>query len=77
MNNNKSILNHLKKYVLIYLLMKNNNDKEMGELFYNMYIGCLKYKIEKENSKKIDCNEYYDQFTFFSEKYINSKEQNN
>lgn len=59
--------------------MKNNIDKEMGELFYNMYIGCLKYKIEKElkNSKKIDCNEYYDQFNFFAEKYINSKGQNN
>lgn len=56
----------------------NNNNKEMSELFYNMYKNCLKFKDEKEKenvnyTKKINCNEYYDKFNFFSEKDINSK----
>lgn len=55
--------------------MKNitNNDKEMAELFYNIYTGCLKFKQQKEeqnSEKKINCDEYYDKFKFFSEKYV-------
>lgn len=56
---------------------KTNNDKEMAELFYNMYTGCLKFKQQKEeqnSEKKINCDEYYNKFKFFSEKYVNSKE---
>jgi len=54
----------------------NNNNKEMAALFYKIYMGCLKYKNikEKQNSnKKVDCIEYYNQFKFFSEKYINKE----
>ena len=62
--------------------MKNNtnNDKEMAELFYNIYIDCLKYKFnyEKQNSsRKISCHEYYDKFKFFAEKDVDSKQLNN
>lgn len=60
---------------------KINNDKEMAELFYNIYMNCLKFKNEKEKekenqnyTKKINCNDYYDKFKFFSEKDINNKE---
>jgi hypothetical protein len=57
---------------------KMNNDKEMSQLFYNMYINCLKFKNEKEKeyqnySKKINCQEYYDKFKIFSEKDIDTK----
>ena len=61
--------------------MKNkNSDKEMAELFYNMYMGCLNFILQKEqknSDKKINCDEYYDKFKFFAEKYIDSKEQKN
>lgn len=55
--------------------MKNiNEDKAMAELFYNIYIGCLKYK--NENQKKIiSCDSFYDKFKYFSEKYIDNKDQ--
>jgi hypothetical protein len=57
---------------------KMNDDKEMSQLFYNMYINCLKFKNEKEKeyqnySKKINCQEYYDKFKIFSEKDIDTK----
>lgn len=61
--------------------MKNkNSDREMAELFYNLYMGCLNFKHQKEkkiSNKKINCDEYYDKFKFFAEKYLDSKEQNN
>lgn len=61
--------------------MKNkNSDKEMAELFYNVYMGCLNFKLQKElkiSDKKINCDEYYDKFQFFAEKYIDSKQQKN
>lgn len=56
---------------------KTNSDKEMAELFHHMYIDCLKYKFKNEeqnSSRKIGCDEYYDKFKFFAEKYIDSKE---
>jgi hypothetical protein len=61
--------------------MKNkNSNKEMAELFYNLYVGCLKFKLQKEQKKSdkiINCHEYYDKFQFFAEKYIDDKEQRN
>ena len=45
--------------------------KEMTELFYNTYMGCLKYK--NENLKKdINCDNYYEKYKYFSEKYDKS-----
>ena len=48
--------------------MKNkNSDREMAELFYNLYMGCLNFKYQKEkkiSNKKINCDEYYDKFKF-------------
>jgi hypothetical protein len=57
-----------------------DKDKEMAELFYNMYTGCVKFKHQKEkqnSEKKINCDEYYNKFKFFTEKYIETKQQNN
>jgi hypothetical protein len=52
--------------------MKNlNPDKEMAELYYNLYIGCLKYKNEKK-TKDINCMQYYEEF----EKYNNNNNNN-
>ena len=54
--------------------MKNKNpDKDMAELYYNLYNGCLKYKNEKKN-KEVDCQKYYEQFEKFAIKYVDSKE---
>ena len=56
-----------------------NNDKEMATLFYDMYLGCLKFKQQKNEEKsnnKITCDDYYDKFKFFNEKYMNSKINN-
>ena len=56
--------------------MKSNN-KEIAELFYNIYVNCLKYKHKKENDnslKKINCNEYRVTFMEFAEKYIKERE---
>jgi len=55
-----------------------DKDKEMAELFYNMYTGCVKFKHQKEkqnSEKKINCDEYYNKFKFFTEKYIETKQQ--
>ena len=54
----------------------NNKDKEMAELYYNMYLGCLKYQ-EQKTTKKINCYQYFENFKNFSEKYIDSKTVNN
>lgn len=51
---------------------ENNTDKELAKLFYNLYIGCIAYKDKKEENN-INCNEYYDKFKFFSEKYVDKK----
>lgn len=51
---------------------KTNNDKEMSTLYLNMYTDCKKFKTQQENdkntTKKINCNEYYDKYIFFQEK---------
>lgn len=44
-----------------------NSDKEMADLFYNLYMGCLRYKNKKDKYKNINCNEYFIQYQFFSE----------
>ena len=58
-----------------------NTDKEMAELFLNLYNGCIKFQREKERtnprSKPIDCDKYYEQFEKFSIKYIDSKKDKN
>ena len=56
---------------------KSNSDKEMAELFYRMYMGCITIKKEYSFDRKLGCKEYYDKFKFFAEKYIDSKEQKN
>ena len=49
----------------------NEYHKEMSELFYNTYMGCLKYK--NENLKKnINCDNYFEKYKYFSEKYDKS-----
>ena len=54
--------------------MKTNNDyKEIAKLYYNLYIGCLKYKNEKTN-KKVNCQSYYEKFEKLAIKYVDSKE---
>lgn len=42
----------------------------------SVIMGCLKFKMQKEqrsSDKKFNCEEYYDKFNFFAEKYIDSK----
>lgn len=60
---------------------KNNSDKEMAELFYNMYMACIKTKQENTLKYSVDrhlgCKEYYDKFQFFAEKYIDDKDRKN
>jgi len=64
--------------------MKNTNnystDKELSDLYLNLYNGCIKFKKQKENENKstkgqqIKCDKYYELFEFYSIKYIKSKE---
>jgi hypothetical protein len=58
--------------------MENQNEynKEMAELFYNTYMGCLKYK-NNNLKKNINCDNYYNKFKYFSDKYENSNNNNN
>lgn len=56
-----------------------NTDKEMAELFLNLYNGCLKFKKEKEKTisimeKPVECDKYYKQFEKYSIKYLDLKE---
>lgn len=58
----------------------NNTNKEMAELLYSLYNGCLNYKyanINKKSKQNINCDEYNEQFKFFSEEYYNGKYNNN
>jgi len=48
-------------------------DKDMASLYYNLYMGCLKYKNEKKN-KEVNCDKYYEEFEKFAIKYVDSKE---
>ncbi len=56
-----------------------NTDKEMSELFLNLYMGCMKFKKEKEKTismgKPVECDEYYKQFEKYSIRYFETKEQ--
>lgn len=54
--------------------MKNqNSDKEMAELFYNMYMGCITFKEQKKHSY-IYCDDYYNKFKYFTYKYIDDQQ---
>jgi hypothetical protein len=55
---------------------KQNDYKEMAEVFYNTYTDCLKYK-NKNLEKNINCDNYYNKFKYFSDKYENSNNNNN
>lgn len=58
-----------------------NSDKEMSDLYFNLYMSCLKYKNEKEKKEKynkdINCNEFFIKFQHFSNKYISEKHGDN
>lgn len=50
--------------------INNNSEKQMAALYFNLYVGCLKYKKEKETQKKkelkrIDCQLYYQEYAHF------------
>ena len=49
-------------------MKKENPHKEMAELYYNLYVGCIKYKTEKK-TKQINCDQYYTEFKNFTNKY--------
>ena len=57
-------------------MKKENPHKEMAELYYNLYVGCIKYKTEKK-TKKINFDQYYTEFKNFTNKYFESKESKN
>ena len=57
-------------------MKKENPHKEMAELYYNLYVGCIKYKTEKK-TKQINCDQYYTEFKNFTNKYFESKESKN
>jgi len=42
-----------------------NDDKHMAELYYNLYISCVKYKYEEMN-----CQKYNEEFKKYVIKYI-------
>lgn len=51
-----------------------NDYKKLAELYHNIYMNCMKYKEQKKLSdKEIDCGVYFNNFKFFSEKYIDDK----
>jgi hypothetical protein len=50
---------------------QNDNNKEIAEVFYNTYTDCLKYK-NTNLEKKINCDNYYNKFKYFSDKYENT-----
>jgi len=54
--------------------MENNkNDKEMSEIYLNLYSSCIKFQNQKKY-KKIDCNKYLENFIFHSTKYMTENE---
>lgn len=48
-------------------------EKETAELYYRLYQGCIKFKSENIDKKEIDCSEYYNNFEFYANKYIEHK----
>lgn len=58
--------------------MKKNSDsnKEMADLFYNLYMGCVTYK-DKKKEKNINCDHYFEKFKFFAEKYVDNNSKSN
>jgi benzoyl-CoA reductase/2-hydroxyglutaryl-CoA dehydratase subunit BcrC/BadD/HgdB len=50
-----------------------NQDKNLAEMYFKIYNGCMKYNIEKKKEEVVNCQEYYDQFLRFTEKYMDSK----
>lgn len=50
----------------------NNSDKEMADLYFKLYSGCVKYK--KERGKPIDCDKFYTNCEFYANKSINNKD---
>ena len=50
----------------------NNSDKEMADLYFKLYSGCVKYK--KEQDKPIDCDKFYTNLEFYANKSINNKD---
>jgi hypothetical protein len=53
--------------------MEKVTDKEMAELYFNLYTGCIKYKKQKENKKVIDCSKYFKSFVEHSDKCLENK----
>jgi hypothetical protein len=50
-----------------------NQYKNIAELYFKLYSGCMKYNIEKKKEEVVNCQEYYDQFVIFTEKYMAEK----
>lgn len=73
-----NIENNIKANVIIFYKMKNTNtDKEMAELYYHLYSGCMKLKAEKNKYSyySVNCDTLYKECEKYSIKYIDSKEK--
>ena len=46
-------------------MKRKNPDKEISELYYHLYVDCIKYKSEKK-TKEINCQQYYEEFEKFA-----------
>ena len=51
-----------------------NYNKEMSELYFKLYTGCIEYKMKKD--KEIQCDNFYNNFELYSKRYIKDKEVN-
>jgi hypothetical protein len=51
-----------------------NYNKEMSDLYFRLYTGCIEYKMKKD--KEIQCDNFYRNFELYSKRYIKDKEVN-
>ena len=49
----------------------NSYNKDMSELYFKLYTGCIEYKKKKD--KEINCDNFYKNFEIYSNRYIKDK----
>jgi hypothetical protein len=56
------IIIKMNKKTINYKENENKNKNEFSDLYYRLYIDCIKYKTEKVQ-KEINCNYYYNKYS--------------
>ena len=51
--------------MIIKNIMSQEENKDLANLYFDLYSGCIKYKEKNIKKKEINCEKYYDSYIIY------------